>query len=332
MDRFDTDYQPSGRRDYSKKTLLTRVLVVVVVFAVIVIGWNLIHPLAPGSVSISISGPTKFRAGAPEKLKVTMKSEHGYPAWDSVDWGDGVKESNPDRHPTFHGDPCGQYFVPTNGGTPPPIPHVDVGTLPPAQAYVEFLHRYRRPGNYLVTVYADEFGRVCTNQRSPSGSGQINLHVEGPVAPGNGSSEPRPGIALKLYDYYHRLTGYLGAEDSDGYLRSITVTWIDGTTHVVSNDIPCSNKGNVWPSGLMGFRWRQHIWPGSYTIKIAALSTDCSGHESQMITMVAKFRLVAQAKDIRMSEVVFIPHKPNGNADANLPAWEIERFGGQLPF
>ena len=263
-----------------------------------------------------------------------MSSVHGNPLATSVDWGDGHRDTNPYHILRFRGGPgpCDQHVVPTDGSTPPPIPHVDVATLPPGHGYIEFLHRYRRPGNYLVTVHADEFGWVCTNQTSPSGFAQISLHVTGPVAPGNGRSDPRPGIVLKSYDYYHRLTGYLGADDPDGYLRSMTVTWIDGTTHVLTNSIPCANHGDIWPSGLMGFRFRQHIWPGNYTVKIAALSTDCSGGESQMITLIAKFRLTSMAKGIRISEVTFIPHKPNGNRDENLPPWEIENFGSELRF
>jgi hypothetical protein len=323
VDRFETPYQPPRRPDDQKRFILKRLLVFLVGFGTIVIFWRIIHPTAPGSVSISISAHAQFAAGAPEKIKVTMNSEHGYPAWDSVDWGDGIKEGNPNRHPTFHGDPCGQYFMPTDGSTPPPIPRVNVGTLPPGKGYIEFLHRYRRPGTYRVTVHADEFGWVCTNQRSPSGSGSILLHVTGPVAPGNGPSDPRPGLVLKLYDYYSRLTGYFGADDPDGYLRSITVTWIDGTTRVYTNHTGCTSQGNIWPSGLLGFRWRQRVKPGNYTVKITALSTDCSGGESQMITLVARFRLTRTGDRIQISEATFIPHKPNGNRDYTLPASEL---------
>ena len=324
MDRFETPYQPPRRPADPMKFFLKRFLVFLVIFGVIVIGWMIIHPLAPGSVSVSISAPTRFLAGAPEKIKVTMNGEHGFPAWDSVDWGDGIKEGNPNRHPTgFHSDPCGQYFMPTNGSTPPPIPHVDVGTLPPGKGYVEFLHRYRRPGWYLVKVQADEFGWVCTHQRSPSAIGTIALHVTGPAAPGNGILDPRPGLVLKLYNYYSNLSGYFGADDPDGYVRSITVTWVDGATRVYTNHTECASHGNTWPSGLLGFRWRQHIKPGKYSVKIIALSTDCSGRESQTITLVARFRLSPTGNRIQITEATFSPHKPNGNRDYTLPVSEL---------
>jgi len=323
VDRFDSLPEPRRPPDDPTKYFLKRFLVVEIIFGAIVIFWMIIHPLAPGSVSISISAPPQFLAGAPEKIKVTMNSEHGYPAWDSVDWGDGITERNPNRHPTFHGDPCGQYFVPTNGSTPPPIPHVNVGTLPPGQGHIEFLHRYRHPGWYLVKVQADEFGYVCTNQRSPSAVGTFALHVTGPAAPGNGILDPRPGLVLKLYNYYSNLSGYFGADDPDGYLRSITVTWIDGATRVYTNHTECASHGNTWPSGLLGFRWRQHIKPGKYSVKIIALSTDCSGRESQTITLVARFRLSPTGNRIQITEATFSPHKPNGNRDYALPVSEL---------
>ena len=323
MDRFETPYQPERFRDDPKRYILKRLLVVAFIFGAIVFYRTVLHPLAPGSVSISISGYPQFAAGAPEKLKVTMNTVHGSPMWTSVDWGDGITESNPNRHPIFHSDPCGQYFVPTDGSTPPPVPHVNVGTLPPEHGYVEFLHRYRRPGTYRVTVHADEFFWVCTNQRSPSGSGSILLHVTGPPARENGPSDPRPGLALKTYDHYSKLTGFFGAEDRDGYLRSITVTWLDGATRVYANSSECVNHDNIWPSNVLVFHWRQHIKPGSYTVKITALSTDCSGRESQSITLVASFRLMSKGTRIQMGEVTFLPHEPNGKPDSSLP-----RFNG----
>ena len=324
VDRFETPYQPARPQDDSKVFFLKRFLVVELIFGAIVIGWMIIHPLAPGSVSISISAPTQFLAGAPEKIKVTMNSGHGGPLWTSVDWGDGITERNPDAHPTgFHSDPCGQYFQPTDGSTPPPRPHVNVGTLPPQQGHVEFLHRYRRPGWYLVKVHADEFGWVCTHQRSPSGVGTIVLHVTGPVAPGNGILDPRPGFVFKLYNYYSNLSGYFGADDPDGYVRSITVTWVDGATRVYRNHAGCVNRGNTWPSGLLGFRWKQHIKPGNYSVKITALSTDCSGGEAQTITLAARFRLSPTGNRIQITEATFSPHKPNGGRDYTLPVSEL---------
>ena len=79
MDRFETPYQPPRRSADPMKFFLKRFLVFLVIFGVIVIGWMIIHPLAPGSVSVSISAPTRFLAGAPEKIKVTMNGEHGFP-------------------------------------------------------------------------------------------------------------------------------------------------------------------------------------------------------------------------------------------------------------
>ena len=81
MDRFDSLPEPRRPPEDPTKYFLKRLLVVEVIFGTTVIFWMIIHPLAPGSVSISISAPTQFLAGAPEKIKVTMNSEHGYPAY-----------------------------------------------------------------------------------------------------------------------------------------------------------------------------------------------------------------------------------------------------------
>ena len=135
--------------------------------------------------------------------------------------------------------------------------------------------------------------------------------------------DPRPGLVFKLYDYYSRLSGYFGADDPDGYMRSMTVTWVDGTTRVYNNYKGCANKGNIWPSGLMGFRWRQRIKPGTYTVKIVALSTDCSGREAQTTTLVARFRLTPTGNRIQIIDTTFTPHKPNGGRDYTLPGSEL---------
>lgn len=311
---------------WAKRTL-THWLFVVAGLGLVWLIWWITHPLAPGSVSISISGRPQFAAGAPEKIKVMMSSVHGYPSATLVDWGDGYKDTNPSHIAYFRGGPCDQHIVPTDGSTPPPIPHVNVATLPPGKGYIEFLHRYRRPGTYRVTIHANEFGWVCTNQRSPSGSGSILLRVTGPVAPGNGLTEPRAGLKLKVYDYYGRLSGYFGADDRDGYVRSMTVTWVDGKTHVYKNLNECADHDDVWPSGLTGFRWRQRLKPGTYTVKITALSTDCAGGESQTTTLVVTFRLARTGDRIQVIKSTFSPHMPNGNGDISLPISEEEAIG-----
>ena len=313
---------------WAKRTLTHWVFVVAGIGLIWLIWW-ITHPLAPGAVSISISGRTQFAAGAPEKIKVVMDSLHGNPSATLVDWGDGIKDTNPNHILFGHGGPCDQRIMPTDGSTPPPIPHIDVVTLPPGHGYIEFLHRYRRPGTYRVTIHADEFGWVCTNQRSPSGSKSIILHVTGPVAPGNGLADPRPGFGLKLYDYYGRLTGYFGADDSDGYLRSVTVKWIDGTTHVYKNYFACVDRGDTWPRNVLGFRWRKPVKPGTYTVRITALSTDCKGREAQTNTLVVRFRLGPARNKFEILDSTFIPHDPNGNRDPGLPVselWDLQQL------
>ena len=178
MDSFEMLAERKRRRGGRTKFFLTRMLGLLAVVVGVLIIRMIIYPLGPGSVSISISGQRQVTVGAAERIKITMHSVHGNPLWTSIDWGDGRKSTNPSKKSAFmFGGPCVQRVQPIDGSTPPPVPHVDVATLPSGQGYIEFIYRYRRPGTYRVTVHADEFIWVCTNQRSPSGSGSFVLHV-----------------------------------------------------------------------------------------------------------------------------------------------------------
>ena len=327
MDDLDAAIQ--GQRPPNKRSgniaTLQRLLIVVLGCVVLATVATVLSEVSRGlgSVSISLAVTKRAPAGSAEKLRVTMTSEHGGPVVTSLSWGDGGEE------PKYSGFCIGGG--PVDGSKPEPLKLPVISSLPPTQTSVYFVHRYRRPGTYRVTVHAIEYS-FCTGPTSPtkdgpSGGASILIRVPGPVAPGNGPTEPRPGLKLKLYDYYERLSGYFGADDSDGYLRSMTVTWVDGNTHVYNNATGCADHDDIWPSGLTGFRWRQRVKPGTYTVKITALSTDCAGGESQMTTLVVTFRLARTGDRIQVIKSTFTPHMPNGNGDISLPISEEEGLG-----
>ena len=272
------------------------------------------RPSGPGKVTISITGHRTFAAGAAEKIRVTMNSDHGAPLWRFVSWGDGRKNDNSFAF-TFRG-PCYQP-LPVGGGTPPPLVVPKASTLPPGQNYIELLHRYRKPGTYRVTVQADEF-RLC-NQHSPTGTASILLHVTGPAAPGNGPADPQP--ILGIYDYFNDLlTASVGASDFDGYVPSVSVTWLNGSTRVYRNPDPCRDYPNAWPSSDFGFKFTTHVKPGIYYVKMTVVSTDCQGGSPQMITMVERFHLQTFGSRVYRSRAIFTPHDPRNNGDSTLPA------------
>jgi len=308
--------EPAPRTLGSRRASWMRLMLVLAGFGLVWLIWLISHPLGPGSVSISIAGHTQFAAGAAETIKITMNSVHGDPFWTSVDWGDGRNDTNPNKNQVF-GGPCVQRLVPTDGSTPPPIPHVNVATWSPGHGDVEFLHRYRRPGTYRVTVHADEFFWVCTNQRSPSRSATIILHVTGPAASGNGPGEPNPGVGLISYNN-GLLVGDVEADDEDGYVRWMMVTWPDGSTRKYINHDSCSDPKNSWAASSMGFLFTRRLPQGFYVIKVAVLSTDCKGSNPQMITMFCPFRIIPTSKKVYFRKITYLPHAPARNGDSSL--------------
>jgi hypothetical protein len=266
-------------------------------------------PSRPSPVSISISGRSQFEAGTLEQLRITMRSEHGSPLWKLVSWGDGRENANSNF--AFLG-PCEPLTA------SPTIVYQDPSSFPPGGSSVAFLHRYRRPGTYHVMVHVAEYF-ACTRQPAPSGTASVLLHVTGSAAPGNGPADPRPTLGLNSYDINDVLTGYFAADDADGYVRAMTVTWIDGSTHAYMNHDPCKDSLDGWPVSSMGFRWKKQITPGFYVVKISAVSTDCRGGTPQMITVVIRFLLEGTGKRISWGQAKYLPHEPKRNGDSSLP-------------
>jgi len=110
-----------------------------------------------GKVSVSIAVRTHFSTAAPGKIRVTMNSDHGNPQVTSISWGDGNEDSEYSGF-CVGGPGLGRLSLPV------------ISTLPRTQSSVDFVHVFRRPGRYRVTVHAIEYS-FCTGSAAPTKDG-----------------------------------------------------------------------------------------------------------------------------------------------------------------
>jgi len=250
-----------------------------------------------GPISISVTAPSQVRAGDLVKLTVKMRSMHGSPQWVGHSWGDGVRGVLV----TMEG-PCFNGFSPH----PKPIAYPTPSLLPPGKATLLFSHRYRRPGTYTFSINADEY--IVCNKKSPTATARFVVHVSGPTAPGNGPDDPDPWVGI--YNYKGGVvTGDVGAVDHDGYIRSVTATWPDGTTHTYVNTEPCKEQVGGYPDDQVQFHWARRMKPGLYRMKAVVVSTDCTGGTPQTLTDIRPFR-VLKAGWANTTPNIYLPHCP----------------------
>jgi hypothetical protein len=262
--------------------------------------------LPPGAVSVRIAGPAHVRAGDLLTLRATLASRLGTPSYFGVSWGDGTPES----HPVYSGGLCPLRGTPVLSPSPPP----------PGSAVLLFVHRYRTLGAHTVKITAGHMSFCGVNPISGTGRGSFVVQVTGPPAAGNGAGDPMPSVGL--YKYKNGiLHGDLAAQDGDGYLASITVTWPGGQKQVFRNPIPCKDPGVTWPESDVQFFWTRAMKPGMYSITAKAVSTDCRGGSEQVITDIRPFLLTSTGWN-NDGPNVYLPHEPRdaGTLNQGTPA------------
>ena len=104
----------------------------------------------------------------------------------------------------------------------------------------------------------------------------------------------------------------MGADDPDGYVRSITVTGPDGKTRTYMNDAACVDAGNTWSPSYLDVRFTRVIEPGVYRYTISAVSTDCAGGSRQEITCIESFTVKREWRRAKEYRRHFLPHAPRG--------------------
>ena len=250
-----------------------------------------------GPISILVTGTSHAKPGALVKLTVQLSSMHGNPSWINNTWGDGVRGGAVSME-----GPCFRGF----GQQKKPIVYPTPSSLPSGKVTLLFSHRYRRPGTYTFSINAVEY--IICKRKSPTARARFVVHVSGPNAPGNGPDDPVPSVGI--YNYKGGiLTGDVGAVDHDGYIRSITATWPDGTTHTYVNTEPCKEQVGGYPEDQVGFRWARRMKPGLYRMKAVVASTDCSGGNVQTLTDIRPFR-VLKAGWANTTPNIYLPHCP----------------------
>lgn len=189
---------------------------------------------------------------------------------------------------------------------------------------VEFAHVYNKPGEWKVTATADA-GLICDrtdalNAVFPNGRHngqmpiepstaalpQLQMKIAVVVAPGTtssqGQSPPQLELVLSTVDAPEGEVALSGAAiDLDGWVRSVSVDWGDGSPAAAASPAaPCQSGENGWPvygttlmttlppgariGGTVAPPTHRYAAPGTYTVTVTAVSTGCDGADEQRVS------------------------------------------------
>lgn len=163
-------------------------------------------------ITVRLTGPRAARTGAVVTVPVHLASPSGQAYLHTVDWGDGT--------PTYV-DPV-VFSCPSQAGPPSPAPKPGPST---EDRVIQHIYRAGNPHPLTVTAV---HGGCYPPIPQGTGSARMTIRVTGPRQPGNGPVTPTGDIGLKTVRK-GLLTAYLDGRDQDGYARTVTVDWGDGT-------------------------------------------------------------------------------------------------------
>lgn len=257
-------------------------------------------PVASGSVKVEVV-PARPKVGETVRFVVTA------------------------RHPA---NCCYVHLTPGDGGNPALAPGAAMCSAgSDGGQRTEFTHVYNTPGTRHVVVRA-EAGRACDELDAlravfPGGlpTGAVPAAVSTPalppvqaqvtvvVAPGvttsQGPAAPQAEVGI-VPGTNGEATLRGSAFDHDGWVSVVEVDWGDGTpATVLAQPQPCRVGDNGWPVGsplLLGslppgapISWAAmpatHAYhaPGTYTVKVTAVSSGCDGGTRQRATRTLSF-------------------------------------------
>lgn len=245
----------------------------------------------PPDVAASLRGETGDGLGPHPPGSVTFPYRAGQTTWDATSNGVqlhlsisagarvGVPMTWTMTARDGDGDCCGVYVVYGDGYTAPS----QLDCLKLGSGTMQRQHTFNKPGRhyFLVQGTSDH----CNRNGEIFGSfdvGPGTSTAQGPTLPTVqlDSSTPVPGHERD--PYYVTLWGH--AEDEDGYMTKLVVTYGDGTSKTFGGDPnPCQTGRDGWPvSSYADLPYdpptpHHYTKPGQYTITLTAYSAGCDG-------------------------------------------------------
>jgi hypothetical protein len=218
------------------------------------------------AITVTLRLPHEEGTGEVVSVRVHLASPSGQAYLHTVNWGDGTQ--------TYDGNVA--FSCPAMGvGTPSPAPAPGPST---SDSVIQ--HIYRSAGSHPITVTAVHGGCYPPIPQG-TGSDRRTIRITGTTQPGNGPTTPTGAMGLKTV-HQGLLTAYLEGRDLDGYVRTVTVDWGDGTQpETRSNPASCADPHSSWRASSLTQDITHQFRPGSYTLRLATTSTDCGGTAAQ---------------------------------------------------
>ena len=181
-------------------------------------------------------------------------------------------------------DCCAVYIVFGDGGTTGDIscPTPTTG----GSATATFTHTYNKPGLHSMLIQA--ISNKCQDNGELYGTIDIGdgpSTAQGPSLPTVTFSESTPAQD----PYYRTVTLYGEADDKDGHVTKLVVTFGDGTSHTFGGDpMTCQPTKDGWPGPSQAMlpydpKPYAHSYSkgGTYTLRLTAYSAGCDGTDVQ---------------------------------------------------
>jgi hypothetical protein len=227
------------------------------------------HP--PGSVTLAYrAGQTTWDAtsnGVHLHIGITAGAKVGSPVTWTVTARDGDK------------DCCGVYVVYGDGYTAPS--QLDCDSL--GAGTFQRQHTYNKAGRHHFLVQGTS--NRCQRNGEVYGSFDVGPGVstaQGPTLPTVQFDSSTPVKGHENDPAYVTLWGH--AEDEDGHITKLVVTFGDGTSATYGGDPnPCKNGLDGWPTGSYADvpyeppPAHHYTKPGTYTLTLTAYSSACNG-------------------------------------------------------
>ena len=203
----------------------------------------------PGGLTVDFFPYDTAKAGAEMRWKVKAYDPSGGLQSIVVHFGDGTSAS-------YGAEPCGA--------------DVNVKRLVP--------HTYAKAGTYSAKVVVTTGGcGAATETKTEYASVKVldaSTAGNGPAAPTVSAQQVEAAIA-KLA---------LHGADSDGWVKKFWVDWGDGTETVVGPR-PFDGCQDGKPSSYDAHAGHEYAQPGTYTVKVTVMSTNCAAGEGQTKTI-----------------------------------------------
>ncbi len=163
----------------------------------------------------------------------------------------------------------------------------------PSTGDATFRAMYRAAGTYTFTAKAAHYEPCTPAYDDGVGRGTLTITVAGPDRPANG-----PGSPTAQVDVRATATGAgvrsLQANDPDGLVRSVSVSYGDGTAaQTFSTGLSCKDPKRRWLSSTWTHNVKHALSPGPHTIKLVVTSTGCGGGAKQKTTVVRRLDVAA---------------------------------------